>query len=237
MADEVDEIRATVDEAWLAAWGNMLGQHLSGLNTEATATGVIGVDSQDAGVNVSDAGAVDRHVAMEHEETERSQQEEAARAEEAEFYRREEECLLRYQAAAYQAWEDWELNNAMQQDAGQPPLPRRKRCVVEIEVSSGSQDGPRSTRRQVFDIPPEGRLRLQLSASMVDDIPESDISTVVLEPAVTSANVHFGGLQSGLGEASDNGEVEPGVEPIGVQSSVVEAGENGDASEVGLNAD
>ena len=61
-------------------------------------------------------------------------------------------------------------------ERGSPTRPRlRKRCILELEVASSSSDGPRRT--QVIAVP-EDRLR----AAMVEEVDESEVSTVVLEP-------------------------------------------------------
>ena len=73
--------------------------------------------------------------------------------------------------------EDWEMNQHM---AGGPPArPRlRKRCVLELEVASSSSDGPRRT--QVIAVPDDGHVTLRLRAAMVEEVDESEASTVVL---------------------------------------------------------
>ena len=63
------------------------------------------------------------------------------------------------EAARYQAWEDEVMRQAME------AAPARKRTYVEVELSSGSSDGPRVSR--VLRVPMEGQATLQLSLAVV----------------------------------------------------------------------
>ena len=47
--------------------------------------------------------------------------------------------------------------------------PRRQRCVVDVEVTTGSGDRPRTTRRQVLEVPDKGRLELRRMGSITED--------------------------------------------------------------------
>eukprot|EP00439_Symbiodinium_sp_Y106_P056516 s422_g7.t3 len=108
--------------------------------------------------------------------------EDQARETELGFLRQQEESVLRRQAAEYQAWEDWEVQAAMARSNREEVQPRRKRCVVDIEIASGSGDQPRTTRRHVFTVPDEGRLEIRVGAAMVVDVPESEVSTMAILP-------------------------------------------------------
>ena len=91
----------------------------------------------------------------------------------------EEDEKLKRQAALYQAWEDWELAQQMQGGDGEHRPKIRKRCVLEIEVASSSAEGRRT---QVVTVPENGSLTIKLRAAMVDEVAESEIETVVLDP-------------------------------------------------------
>ena len=128
------------------------------------------------------AAQIDAHVEDEHMremvKQQRERKEEEDREAEWRLLQQEEDAMLRRQAAAYQAWEDWETNAAASRDPAKHP-PRRKRCDIELEVASGSGDRV-VRRRQVMEVPEEGRLRVKLEATMVDDV----LSTIALHPAV-----------------------------------------------------
>ncbi|CAE7828688.1 unnamed protein product [Symbiodinium sp. CCMP2592] len=58
----------------------------------------------------------------------------------------------------------------------------RKRCVVEVEVATGSEEAPRVSRRMAFAVPDQGALEVRLRAAMVEEVDESEVATVVLDP-------------------------------------------------------
>ena len=105
--------------------------------------------------------------------------EEAHMQAEMERLQAEEGEMLKRQAALYRAWEEWELAQQMQGGSGEGRPQIRKRCVLEIEVASSSTEGRRT---QVVTVPENGSLTIKLHAAMVDEVAESEIATVVLDP-------------------------------------------------------
>ena len=97
------------------------------------------------------------------------------------------------EAARYQAWEDEVMRQAMEAP------PTRKRTYVEVELSSGSSDGPRVSR--VLRVPMEGKATLQLSLAVVQQEepvatpPNPAAADTVQEDSSVTAAV---GLQHGL---------------------------------------
>ncbi|CAE7787021.1 PDR6 [Symbiodinium sp. CCMP2592] len=174
-----------VDQMWIDRWGSELAAFMPGMDTpiQIVQAGTIMVEeSQDpTGGNTSQAD-IDAHVADEHYERDLREQEQLEAEKEVAAIQQYEEDMLRRQAAAYQAWEDWEIQAAQTMASGRQPAPRRKRCILEVEVASGSAEVPRIRRRQVYVVPEEGQISLSVKASMVDDIPDSDASTIVLQP-------------------------------------------------------
>ncbi|CAE7492776.1 unnamed protein product [Symbiodinium sp. CCMP2456] len=179
MAENEQEVPGSVDDAWLTSWGGRLQHFIAGMEVPTKVSNVIKVDSQDAGVDPEVTREVDTQVALEHEEARLLEPEEEAKAEEVEFCRREEERVLQQQAAAYQAREDWEMQSAMRDSQNLQPLPRRK------WLRARKMDLARVDDK-------DGCLRMQITASMVDDIPESDISTVILDPQGPTTGPHAG---------------------------------------------
>ena len=122
---------------------------------------------------------IQQHLADEDMEKKRRVAEEEQHQDAMARWQAEEDEMLRRQAALYQAWEDWEMNQHMV--GGPPERPRlRKRCVLELEVASSSSDGPRRT--QVIAVPEDGHVTIRMRAAMVEEVEESEVSTVVLEP-------------------------------------------------------
>ena len=59
--------------------------------------------------------------------------------------------MLRRQAAAYKALEDWEVNTSLANSQAMPvpQAPRGKRCLMEIEADTRSGEQGHSVRRHV----------------------------------------------------------------------------------------
>ena len=152
------------------------GNHdfIPGMNTAVRVVGPVMVDTPPEPMNEEE---IQQHLADEDMEKKRRVAEEEQHQDAMARWQAEEDEMLRRQAALYQAWEDWEMNQHM---AGGPPArPRlRKRCVLELEVASSSSDGPRRT--QVIAVPDDGHVTLRLRAAMVEEVDESEASTVVL---------------------------------------------------------
>ena len=163
-----------VDEAWMDSWGQQLHDFIPGMNTAVRVVGPVMVDTPPEPMNEEE---IQQHLADEDMEKKRRVAEEEQHQDAMARWQAEEDEMLRRQAALYQAWEDWEMNQHM---AGGPPArPRlRKRCVLELEVASSSSDGPRRT--QVIAVPDDGHVTLRLRAAMVEEVDESEASTVVL---------------------------------------------------------
>ena len=187
MAEHDSVIADEGDQDWVQNWAEALQEFVPGLEVPVKVVRKrrpVLVESQD-----SAAGGVEPTTeqveALQQDEAQEQQLREAedhAREMEAEYFRKLEEMVWQRQAADYQAWEDWEVQAALARSRGEEPVPRRKGCVVDIEVASGSMEQPRTTRRQVYTVPDEGRLEIKVNAVMVDDVPDSEVSTVVISP-------------------------------------------------------
>eukprot|EP00439_Symbiodinium_sp_Y106_P023005 s3109_g2.t2 len=186
--DEKDGVSATEgDTTWLQQWSDQLQEFIPGFEVPVKVVQLghrpILVEDQDGRAGGEpNRDDIDALVEAEAEELRRRDVEDQARETELEFLRRQEESVLRRQAAEYQAWEDWEVQAAMARANREEVQPRRKRCVVDVEIASGSGDQPRTTRRHVFTVPDEGRLEIRVGAAMVDDVPESEVSTMAILP-------------------------------------------------------
>ena len=88
--------------------------------------------------------------------------------------------MLLRQAAEYQSWEDWVIQNDMGKSGNLGPG-RRKRKVLDVEMHGGSMEGPRWVRQQRIVMPEQGEVNIRLAASVVEEVPESEIETVVAD--------------------------------------------------------
>ena len=70
----------------------------------------------------------------------------------------------------------------IQQDMGKSsslgPV-RRKRTVLELEVHGGHMEGPRWVKQQRIVLPEQGEINIRLAARVEEEIPESEVETVV----------------------------------------------------------
>ena len=87
---------------------------------------------------------------------------------------------LASEAMTYQRWEQHVTAEALQQHEMEGLPPAKRRCLVSLEVASGSNDRPRILQTQGFDVPSNGtELRITLRANM-ETVP-SEVPTI---PAV-----------------------------------------------------
>ncbi|CAE7247175.1 unnamed protein product, partial [Symbiodinium sp. CCMP2456] len=171
------------DEEWLQAWGQELEAFLPGMATAIhMGPGPISVEGH-RGLTEEEINAM----ARDEEEVRREAEMEArARQKEREMIEDEEIRMLQRQAALFQAWEDWGLHEeSMRASQRSRTVHTKRRCVVDLEVqgeeATGSQDRPRTWRR-VMTVPEQGALTLKLRAVMVDEVSESDMATVIVDP-------------------------------------------------------
>ncbi|CAE6954820.1 NLRC3, partial [Symbiodinium sp. CCMP2456] len=133
MSDDVEASHGEVDMAWLGEWGTLLEDFMPGIQEHIVVKPrAIAVEDSFEAMPAVDAqpkvleNDVDRHVREENEEracreAEQQANEHQAQAheEEVEYYRQAEDQMRKYQAAQYQAWEDWELQDPA---CGPPPV-------------------------------------------------------------------------------------------------------------------
>ena len=171
------------DEAWLQTWGQELEAFLPGMATAIhMGPGPISVEGH-RGLTDEEINAMARD---EEEVRREAEMEERARQKEREMIEDEEIRMLQRQAALFQAWEDWGLHEeSMRASQQSRTVHTKRRCVVDLEVqgeeATGSQDRPRTWRR-VMTVPEQGALTLKLRAVMVDEVSESDMATVIVDP-------------------------------------------------------
>ena len=178
MMDEDRTHPIAQDDQWMEEWGKWLSEFVLGLqepvNLVPPLRGTIMLD--DTPTDQMGEAEIQAHLEEEANYKKEKDAEEAHM--QAEMERLEDEMLKR-QAALYRAWEEWELAQQMQGGGGEHKPKIRKRCVLEIEVASSSTEGRRT---QVVTVPENGSLTIKLHAAMVDEVAESEIETVELDP-------------------------------------------------------
>ena len=179
MMDEAHSHPVVQDEIWLSDWGRRIAEFIPGMGDmiRITPGRPILVDTPPEQMGEAELRA---HAEEEAEHLAAMAKEEEGRQAELDRLQKEEDEMLKRQAALFQAWEDWEVYRHMH-GSGTPQPPRtRKRCVIEVEMASGSADGPRRT--QIVAVPDDGAVTLRVRAAMVEEIDDSDVATVVLDP-------------------------------------------------------
>ena len=169
------------DDRWMEEWSRQLAEFVPGLQEPVTLVpplrGTIALDDTPPGQMGDEE--IQAHLVDEANYKKAKDAEEAHMQAEMERLQAEEDEMLRRQAALYRAWEEWELAQHMQGGGGEGRPKIRKRCVLEIEVASSSTEGRRT---QVVTVPENGSLTIKLHAAMVDEVAESEIATVELDP-------------------------------------------------------
>ena len=170
------------DKAWVQARAERLAEFAPGLEVPVRIVQEpIPVDSQEGEQTLLGecaAAVIDRHVKDEHEEQDMQDKEDATRLAQLEMLQREEDEMLVRQAAEYRNWEDWVIQQDMDRSTSLGPV-RRKRTVLELEVHGGHLEGPRWVRQQRIILPEQGEINIRLAARVEEEIPESEIETVV----------------------------------------------------------
>ena len=209
LASEGTEVEgATVMVAgWLEQWHAELSYFIPGLQL---INGVLEVESQDPRGDAS--GPTDRDIeqlAADQEEEREWQRKREEEAEREQLRREEHEAMceaellhLQQEAVEYRTWEDDQMRNALLRERGQA---KRRRCVIGVEIATGSSDAPCRLHTLSFDVPEQGELQIAFKASMQPD-PE-DVST---EPCLVAATE---GAQAAELQASTSLGVHAGTMP------------------------
>ena len=181
MMDEDRTHPVAQDDKWMEEWSGQLADFVPGLQEQVTLVpplrGAVTIEDTPPGQMGDEE--IQAHLDDEATYQKAKDMEEAHMQAEMERLQAEEDEMLKRQAALYRAWEEWELTQQMQGGSGEGRPKIRKRCVLEIEVASSSTEGRRT---QVVTVPENGSLTIKLHAAMVEEVAESEIATVVLDP-------------------------------------------------------
>ncbi|CAE7669414.1 unnamed protein product [Symbiodinium sp. CCMP2592] len=159
------------DTTWLSSWVAELSEGIPGFDIPMEPVHVDSQEGAPAPGHVTKEEEEHDFNQLLHDEEEERQWQEARRQEEDEEserlakYQAMAECEaehLQSQAAAFQQWEDQQMQAEL---AGRVP-PKRRRCVLTLEVASGSQDRPTILQTAEMEVPENGTLTMTLRAQM-----------------------------------------------------------------------
>ncbi|CAE7650830.1 unnamed protein product, partial [Symbiodinium necroappetens] len=199
---------AEPQEDWLQSWVGELSSFIPGLRLRQPAE-VLDTQVQEPEDDIDG-------LLKDEDEERRWDREEARQIEEHERDQRAQEVLLEQElqylseeAKAYQRWEREVSSAALRRHIadGAEQMPKR-RCVLSLEVASGSQDRPRVVQTLGFEVPANGsELRMTLRASM--EATPSEVPTVVIPPET-----------AGIGDVMQ--VAEETIRPVGSQAAQAE---------------
>ena len=221
MQGEETEARGddTMDPQWISGWFGELGVLLQGFGlpvlvesqteTQGSLGGILGMDAQLLSTRSDTQPRDGTSAEKEHDFEMHLRDEQEARAdrelrdreladyqaqqEEFERLKAQELCILQEQAREYQAQEDRLMAEALGR-------PAKRRCVVSLELATGSGDKPKVLHTLSAEVPEDGgSLTLVMRASFE---PEADTVSTIGVPSPSREAAAGGGQSQGVPEAT-----------------------------------
>eukprot|EP00439_Symbiodinium_sp_Y106_P045938 s2302_g5.t2 len=209
----------TMDPQWISGWFGELGILLQGFGlpvlvesqteTQGSSGGILGTDAQllntRGGTQPRDGTSAEKehdfemHLRDEQEARadrelrDRELADYQAQQEEFERLKAQELCILQEQAREYQAQEDRLMTEALSR-------PAKRRCVVSLELATGSGDKPKVLHTLSAEVPEDGgSLTLVMRASFE---PEADTVSTIGVPSPSREVAAGGGQSQGVPDAT-----------------------------------
>ena len=180
-----------IDMAWMQSWVSELSSFVPGLQMWSAP---IPVDSQPRSHSSGqgdqgEAALVDRDIEEllrdEDEERElrrREDEREAQRQADHDRLCKVELEHLRQEAVAYKAWEERQIQQYLEDLT--PAEATRKRCVLQVELSSGSGDKPKKRQMLAMEVPEDGSDTVVTIRARMEPDPDGVETQLVPTPRV-----------------------------------------------------
>ena len=212
------ESQGAMDMAWMQSWMGELSAFIPGLQMWSAP---IHVDSQPRSTSSGpadqgEATLMDREIEdlLRDEDEERELRRREAEQEEQREADRDRLCQLevehlKQEAVAYKAWEDRQIQQYLENLT--PVDEVKKRCVLQVELASGSGDRPRKRQMLTMEVPEDGTdavvtIRARLEPDP-DGVETQMVPTPRMDHPLEDENVKPGDPEASLvGDCSQQGQ-------------------------------